>query len=93
MNLHLIFSSPFSSSSLKECLAIIQPKDAIVLLEDGVYAIQHPDLSNTSIQFKCFAVTADTDARGLTKSNNLTCITYDELVDLTLEYQKTISWR
>jgi len=99
MNLHLVFSSPHASSALSDCIKNIDPSDGLVLIEDGVYASIDSALQdeiNTLNQ--CYAIESDLIARGLShasKANRLkiNVISYDDLVDLTINYDKTISWR
>lgn len=91
MTLHLVFSSPFNSNALKECLACVAPTDGILFLEDGVYANQHSqDLTS---QNELYMLHEDCIARGLEASASFQTINYDDFVSLTLKYSKTVSWR
>ena len=99
MNLHLVFSSPNATSALSDCLQNIDSSDGLVLIEDGVYASIDSAFLNQINKFnQCYLVESDSIARGLSSASgenalNIKPISYDELVDLTLNYDKTISWR
>ena len=95
--LHTVNKSPFSHSSLKQCLSRIQSGDSILLLEDGVYGalISHPYavLMNPSSQY--YALQGDLDARGLTGPqllSHVTPIDYDEFVALSVQHTAVQSW-
>jgi len=99
MNLHLVFSSPNATSALSDCLKNIDSSDGLVLIEDGVYASIDSAFQNQINKFnQCYLVESDSMARGLSPTSrenglNIKPISYDDLVDLTLNYDKTISWR
>lgn len=91
MILHLIQKSPFQNSALTDCLNIIDANDSILLMQDGVYGLQHPLLQSTAIPI--FALDADLLARGLTDSNiNFKAINYAEFVNICSQHKQTLSW-
>ena len=73
---------------LASCFDLISEKDAVVLLEDGIY------LSNQIIPGKVYAIEADLLARGikLSASNRIKVIDYPRFVELTIEASKTCAW-
>jgi tRNA 2-thiouridine synthesizing protein B len=94
--LHTVNKSPFTHQTLKDCLDISNNDDAVVLLEDGVYAAldsqpQNKLLSNN----RCFVLEEDLQARGLTTQKllqNIEHITYERFVQLCAEYDMVQSW-
>lgn len=95
MILHTVNKSPFASSGLASCLRYVGPNDAIVLLEDGVYAgsrgvssgLEHGDT-------RVYAIAADVSARGLDRRlrDGVHVIGYREFVRLCTEYEVVKNW-
>lgn len=99
MTLHLIQRSPFSHSALQDCLNIIHAQDSVLLMEDGVYGVQHSLLQNRPLQpsqqpsqWPTYALQADVSARGLSSQGNIKEIDYCEFVKLCCAHQHVISW-
>ena len=90
MVLHLIQRSPFSSTTLSDCLNIIGSKDSLLFMQDGVYIQNHPNLA--SIKNSVFILQDDLKARGLKKSSVGKGIDYQEFVQLCTQHEKVISW-
>ena len=98
MLLHTVNKSPYQYKALHNCAEFCAPQDALVLIEDGVYAVGHPDLAlilNAGI--RVFAIEADAMARGLTTlstRHNGQCefIGYDRFVALCVEFPKQKNW-
>ncbi|GAA5442583.1 protein TusB [Microbulbifer sp. NBRC 101763] len=63
MTLHLVSKSPFSSSALRDCLQSFAEGDALLLIEDGVYALRH-DALQTLQNSAVYCLEADAAARG-----------------------------
>ena len=97
MVLHTVNQSPFDRQTLAQCLARCHPeKDAIVLLEDGVYAAlkTHPWARQLE-GVTCYAIAEDLLARGLQPQQQLAHIQpidFDRFVELTIDYPLTQSW-
>lgn len=85
--LHIINRSPWSSDSWRRCLATLTPGDAILLIEDAVYAVTRDDLPAN-----CFVLEPDLSARGLTTTSRTSCVNYAGFVDLVCQYARSISW-
>ena len=69
--LHLINKSPFQTSTLASCLRMAQPGNAVLLIEDGIYAATsgastEPLVRAASSRLKFYALKPDTEARGVT---------------------------
>lgn len=91
--LHLINKSPLSNPALSECLKVCSPADAILLLEDGVYAALNTQ--EISSELRVYAIEDDCSARGLTpeKLNPVAqLIDYDRFVDLSCEFKNCLNW-
>lgn len=63
--LHLINQSPSRSDSLEACLRVLAANDAILLIEDGVYAGLADTETARALAGVGYALTADLEARGL----------------------------
>lgn len=87
--LHILNKTP-DHPRFSECLGMLGPDDAIVLIENGVLglvATTHLDAG------RVYALSADVSARGLAESDHGTSLLdYSEWVDLTLKAERVISW-
>ncbi|GAA6133435.1 sulfurtransferase complex subunit TusB [Oceaniserpentilla sp. 4NH20-0058] len=91
MILHLIQKSPFESDVFTQCTNAAIDGDKVLLMQDGVYGIQHNDILNSG--FDIYALTDDIQARGLNiSSSNITPINYEEFVSLCSKTNSCISW-
>ena len=89
-------------SAIDNCFATIaaQPGAGLVLYQDGVYlADRHSQYASkllelTQKNIKIYLIKDDIIARGLQNSiiNEVNLITYQDFVNLTIEYQKILSW-
>jgi len=96
MALYLVKQSPFTTKSLESCLSIIDPHiDALLLIQDGVYAtLLKTSWCTRSQQPSIYALTDDLRSRGiLTRCPaHIKTIDYDEFVRLTETQSTIISW-
>lgn len=95
--LHIVNKSPFSSQALDACLNRMKNDDAIILLEDGVYAALTTQPHSMALNkfSQCYAIQKDIEARGLASDallSNIQLIDFDTFVDLTVEYPLNHSW-
>lgn len=96
--LHIIHRSPFESHSLVRCLQIIQTGDAILFVENGVYALllntEPAKLLEQTQDLHFYALASDILARGLDKQITLSVsqIDYAGFVDLTIQHHPIQSW-
>ncbi|NKB97811.1 MAG: sulfurtransferase complex subunit TusB [Pseudomonadales bacterium] len=75
-SLHLAFSE----NGLSRCIDRLSEKDQVVLMGDAVYSqniLEH------------FVLQEDAEARGIEAGR---AVSYDELVQLTVEHKKVVSW-
>lgn len=92
--LHLIRTSPFDNQDLKLCLATLSVGDQVVFIDDGCYALQHKLMASIEkYQVNCFAIEQHLNARALSKINNIAMINMHDLVQLTLNNQRVITWQ
>ncbi len=79
---------------MQACLAAITEMDALVLLEDGVYALGEDIGTILPESVKCFAIRDDILSRGVrnTCDSRVASINWKDFVSLSAEYDKVISW-
>ena len=97
--LHILNKSPFQTSTLDTCLRMAQPGNALLLIEDGVYAATAGSAAQARVQAACaklkvYALQPDMDARGVTGKliDGVTLVDYGGFVDLTVEFKTSHSW-
>ncbi|HYE36569.1 sulfurtransferase complex subunit TusB [Methylocaldum sp.] len=98
--LHLVNRSPGESRALEHCLARAGMGDAVLLIEDAVYAavkgagfeaVTRPAMG----QLRFYALGPDLEARGVQTSEiaeGIRVVDYVGFVDLTADYQPIQSW-
>lgn len=95
MVLHLVKHSPFNSNALEDCIKLLVPTDGILLLENGAYGlIWQPDTMQTLSQsYELYILEPDAITRGISSiPQYFTAVNYGGFVDLTLKFDKSISW-
>ncbi len=98
--LHTINKSPFDRNSLGSCLRVISDKDAILLIEDGVYGATAGTSFSDAVKaatnsHSVYVLGPDLSARGMKEDRiveGVKVVDYDGFVDLVTEYDKTNSW-
>ena len=98
--LHIVNKSPYDRNSLDTCLRLARADSAILLIEDGIYAVQKNAAASENMQqalgkHKIFALQPDLQARGINPDNmidGISLVDYDGFVKLTTEYDKLQSW-
>ncbi len=97
--LHIINKSPFQTSTLSTCLRMAQPGNAVLLIEDGIYAATQGSAAEAQMRQACttlkvYALQPDMDARGVTDKllEGVTLVDYAGFVDLTAQYNTSHSW-
>lgn len=96
MLLHLVNQSPFATSTLSCCLAVVGDGDSVLLFEDGVYgAIADCEiLKALATSISIYALREDVKARGLADdlSDSIKLVDYNGFVELTENHQAVTSW-
>ncbi len=98
--LHTVNKSPFDQRTLSACIAVCQPGDALLLIENGVYGSLPASPEAEALralcerQVKVYALKADLQARGLIDrvADGITVVEYEEFVTLTVAHKTIQSW-
>ncbi|WP_434101696.1 sulfurtransferase complex subunit TusB [Methylocaldum gracile] len=98
--LHIVSRSPRESRALEDCLVRAGEGDAVLLIENGVYAaVKGGDieavLTSAIGRVRFYALGPDLDARGVETSEvaeTIRIVDYGGFVDLTADYRPIQSW-
>jgi len=97
--LHIVNKSPSQTRTLDSCLRLAQDGQALLLIEDGVYAATSrspaADAVRTALtRLKVFALQPDLEARGVHTAvlDGVTLVDYGGFVDLVAEHTTSNSW-
>ena len=97
--LHTINKSPFDRNSLDSCLRVISDNDAILFIEDGVYAATGTSFSDAvkaaAQTHSVYVLGPDLSARGMKEDGiveGVKVVDYEGFVDLVTESDKVNSW-
>jgi tRNA 2-thiouridine synthesizing protein B len=97
--LHIVNKSPTQTRTLDSCLRLSQDGQALLLIEDGVYAATSrspaaPALRAAIGRLKVYALQPDLEARGMhtVVLDGVTLVDYGGFVDLVAERACTQSW-
>ena len=97
--LHIVNKSHAQSTSLQSCLRLAQPGQALLLIEDAVYAATSGGAASAGMAdalktLKVYALQPDVDARGMAGKlvTGVTPIDYAGFVDLVAEHRNNQSW-
>jgi len=88
--LHIISSSPFVSSALRECLAVAQPGDTLLLLADAVYATNLDPNSFNELNLN--VLDGHAKARGLPRVAWASYVDYDGMAALAEQLHPIQTW-
>jgi tRNA 2-thiouridine synthesizing protein B len=92
--LHLLRRSGFSDNNLLQCVQTLTSDDAVILLDDGCYNIQHPLLNDLILSHqKLFIINEHLTARGLTNIEAIKAISMNNLIHLTFSYNTVMTWQ
>ncbi len=88
-----------NNEALHRCLSLIGNKDAVLLIEDGVYAALTSKKNQAvwdalSPGVKTYVMADDLAVRGISDKMLpfFGCVDWSGFVSLSLEYEKVISW-
>ena len=78
------------ADALADCLPLLADGDALLLIEDGVYAA----CTAIDTPATCHALADDLEARGLTGriETSVEILSYDGFVDLVERHQPVVTW-
>ena len=97
--LHTVNKSPFEHRSLEACLKFAQPGNAVLLIEDGVYAAARETAVSQQVQdalksVAIYVLKPDVEARGMQNRvmDGIRLVDYEGFVDLVVEHETVQSW-
>lgn len=97
--LHIVNKSPSQTRTLESCLRLSQDGQALLLIEDGVYAATTRGpaaaaLREATQRLKVYALQPDLEARGVHTAviDGVTLVDYGGFVDLVAEHSASHSW-
>jgi tRNA 2-thiouridine synthesizing protein B len=95
--LHIVNKSHRQTRSLASCLRLAQPGDALLLIEDAVYAATAAGAESAGLRaagLKLYALMPDLEARGMAGAlaDGVGTIDYGGFVDLVAEHKTCQSW-
>ncbi|OUR61379.1 hypothetical protein A9Q74_09425 [Colwellia sp. 39_35_sub15_T18] len=92
--LHIVRQSAFTTSDFAQCLQTVKDSDCIVFTDDGCYNLTHPCIKQLSVQVELKAIIEHVNARAINLTNTkATTITMNELVALTFQTDRVITWQ
>lgn len=96
--LHIVSSSPFQTRALQSALKVVLKGDAILLIENGVYAaVDGPEMTQmfagaTDI-LMVYALEEDLNARALPSlGKHVIKASYTDFVLLVCQHHNSVSW-
>ena len=97
--LNIVNKSPFEKTSLASCLRVTGKGGALLLIEDGVYAVVKNSAVESALRgamagMAVYALQPDIEARGLADRvmDGVKLVGYDGFVDLVAEHGSSQSW-
>ena len=97
--LHIVNKSHLQTKSLQSCLRLAKPGQALLLIEDAVYAATSAGAAGSGIaeaikQLKVYALQPDVEARGMAGKlvDGVTAVDYAGFVDLVAEHSNNQTW-
>ncbi|MBI5613250.1 MAG: sulfurtransferase complex subunit TusB [Gammaproteobacteria bacterium] len=97
--LHTVNKSPFDHNTLETCLKYAKPGSAVLLIEDGVYAVAKGTAVSKQLQdalktVPIYALKPDVEARGMQNRvlDGVKLVDYGGFVDLVAEHNTVQSW-
>lgn len=98
--LHTVNKSPFEKNSLDSCLRLAKKGSAVLLFEDGIYAVikgaaKEEQVSSALKELKFYVLGPDLKARGIAEDriiDGITVVDYAGFVDLAAEHDKVNAW-
>lgn len=96
--LHIVSSSPFQTRALQSALKVALKGDAILLIENGVYAaVDGPEmaqmLAGAADSLRVYALVEDLNARALPSlGKHVIKASYTDFVQLVCQHHNSVSW-
>jgi tRNA 2-thiouridine synthesizing protein B len=94
--LHIVRQSAFNSNDFSQCIQVLGKNDVITFIDDGCYNLAHNLInsieSNKNIQLTVVAQHANARAIKINEAK-FTKITMNDLVSLTFDNDRVITWQ
>lgn len=95
--LHLVRQSAFATNDFAQCLSVLDHQDSIVLMDDGCYNLKH-SLMDSLIKrvdgtLSINVITSHAQARALEILESVQHIEMSDVVELTFNHTKVITWQ
>jgi tRNA 2-thiouridine synthesizing protein B len=97
--LHPVNKSPFDHNTLETCLKYAKQGSAVLLIEEGVYAVAKGTAVSKQLQdalktVPIYALKPDVEARGMQNRvlDGVKLVDYAGFVDLVVEHNTVQSW-
>jgi tRNA 2-thiouridine synthesizing protein B len=95
--LHLVRQSAFATNDFAQCLSVLDHQDSIVLMDDGCYNLKH-SLMDSLIKrvdgtLSINVITSHAQARAIDISAAVQHIEISDVVELTFNHTKVITWQ
>ena len=93
--LHLVRQSAFATNDFAQCLNVVNQNDAIVLMDDGCYNVNHTLINNLLKQVgdNINLVASHAKARAIEANKMIKQIEMTDVVTLTFIHSKVITWQ
>ena len=92
--LHIVRQSAYSTNDFAQCIQVLSDADIIVFTDDGCYNVTHPCTQKVSKDVKLMIISDHATARAIDINDTLvTTITMSDLVELTFQADRVITWQ
>lgn len=91
-SLHTLNTPPSDQDTKMQCLSTLSDGDILVLIENATYWALPVHRQALPSDLKVYALRVDLDARGIIPDTSVQAISDADFVDLTLCYERIISW-
>ncbi len=95
--LHIVRQSAFATNDFAQCLSVLDHQDSIVLMDDGCYNLKH-SLMDSLIKradgtINIHVVSSHEIARAIESNETIKHIEMTDVVALTFNHNKVITWQ
>jgi tRNA 2-thiouridine synthesizing protein B len=93
--LHIVRQSAFATDDFAQCLSVVNQHDAVVLMDDGCYNVNHTLINNVMKQIgdNINLVASHAKARAIEAQKTIKLIEMADVVTLTFTHTKVITWQ
>jgi tRNA 2-thiouridine synthesizing protein B len=93
--LHIVRQSAFATDDFAQCLSVVNQHDAVVLMDDGCYNVNHTLINSVMKQVgnNISLVASHAKARAIEVQKTVKLIEMADVVTLTFTHNKVITWQ